>query len=44
MNDLILAKMREGDLGEVVRLMREEYECMTSAYNSSKEMGFAFSE
>ena len=26
MNDLILAKMREGDWGEVVRLMREERE------------------
>ena len=25
MNDLILAKMREGDWGEVVRLMRAEY-------------------
>ena len=25
MNDLILSKMREGDWGEVVRLMREEY-------------------
>ena len=25
MNDLILAKMREGDWGEVVRLMREEH-------------------
>ena len=26
MNDLILAKMKEGDWGEVVRLMREERE------------------
>ena len=25
MNELILAKMRAGDWGEVVRLMREEY-------------------
>ena len=25
MNDLILSKMREGDWGEVVRLMRAEY-------------------
>ena len=30
MNDLILAKMREGDWGEVVRLMREERESAVS--------------
>lgn len=30
MNDLILAKMREGDWGEVVRLMREEREGLAS--------------
>ena len=42
MNDLILAKMRNGDWGEVVRLMREERESMTSPHHSSKEMDFAF--
>ena len=30
MNDLILTKMREGDWGEVVRLMREEREGLAS--------------
>ena len=36
MNDLILAKMREGDWGAVVRLMREEREGASSVHESQK--------
>ena len=42
MNDLILAKMREGDWGEVVRLMREDARMHDKSHHSSKEMDFAF--
>jgi len=36
MNDLILTKMREGDWGEVVRLMREERESAVSTIVAEK--------
>ena len=36
MNDLILAKMREGDWGAVVRLMREEYDGAAASEEPSK--------
>ena len=36
MNDLILAKMREGDWGAVVRLMREEREGASASSESPK--------
>ena len=48
MNDLILSKMREGDWGEVVRLMRAEYggspdpAPTAPRRNSSRQLGTGF--
>lgn len=40
MNDLILAKMREGDWGEVVRLMREATRMHDKSVSFVKGNGF----
>ena len=40
MNDLILAKMREGDWGEVVRLMREDARMYDKSASFVKGNGF----
>ena len=40
MNDLILAKMREGDWGEVVRLMREDTRMYDKSASFVKGNGF----
>lgn len=44
MNDLILAKMREGDWGEVVRLMREEYGSSQTTAKSEPASAMPFRE
>ena len=44
MNDLILAKMREGDWGEVVRLMREEYGTSQTMAKSEPACAMPFRE
>ncbi len=41
MNDLILAKMREGDWGEVVRLMREATRMHDKSASFVKGTGFS---